>query len=435
VGLEEQVLLPQHRFLLAAAAPDAVSRDERARLATDLASRWEDLLRLALRNRVASPAWALLDSDPFVHRVPDEIAEKWKSANRAVAFLNSVARKRLVELAAVLAAADITPLLYKGLDFAVRYYSNPRFRAFRDLDIIVGTDEVLRADSALRAAGYRLLQDRMPLEYYRRFHLHAEYEHPSWPLPVELHWALDSPYVAARTDLESIRRRAAPASDLGPDVVRPSALDALALMAIHLKKHLALPAELPTREARLAAVIDAGGLIWVLDVVSWMRKEAESHRKERILRRFRELGDHEALPVSLRLACDLEEKALPDWARAAAERIPAGTSLLCRLVYPELSSGRRGAPVGRWLRPLLLTPVSGLVFRPIRILEAIAPRPASGAAGSRAWRPWIAHLARIARLGAANLAAIARWKLRRSRGNPRGHLPDSETVHTTQGPR
>ena len=115
------------------------------------------------------------------------------------------------ELADVLAGADISPLVYKGLDFAVQYYSNPRFRAFRDLDIIVGSDEVTRADSALRAAGYGPLQDRMPLEYFRRFHLHAEYEHPSWSLPVELHWELDSPYVAARTDLESIRRRAAPA--------------------------------------------------------------------------------------------------------------------------------------------------------------------------------------------------------------------------------
>jgi hypothetical protein len=421
VGLEEQLLPPQHRFLVAAAAPDAVSRDERARLATDLAPRWEGLLGLALRNRVASPAWTLLDSDPFVHRVPDEIAEKWRSANRAVALLNSVARKQLVELAGALAGAEITPLLYKGLDFAVRYYANPRFRAFRDLDIIVGTDEVLRADSALRAAGYRLLQDRMPLEYSRRFHLHAEYAHPRWSLPVELHWDLDSPYVAARADLESIRRRAARAPEFGSNVSRPCALDALALMAIHSKKHLALPAELPTREARLAAVIDLGGLIWLLDVVCWLRKEAASHREERILRRFRELGAHEALPVSLRLACDLDERALPDWARAAAERIPARTSLLCRLVYPELSSGRRGIQVSRWLRSLLLTPVSGLVLRPIRILEAIAPRPASGAAGGRAWRPWIAHLARIGRLGAANLAAIARWKLRKSQGNPRAN--------------
>jgi hypothetical protein len=432
--LEAQVLLPQDRFLLAAAAPGAVSRVELARLATDLASCWEDLLRLALRNRVASPAWALLDSDPFVHRVPDEVAEKWKSANRAVAFLNSVARKQLSELAAVLAGADITPLLYKGLDFAVRYYSNPRFRAFRDLDIIVDTDEVLRADSALRAAGYRLLQDRMPLEYYRRFHLHAEYAHPSWPLLVELHWALDSPYAAARADLESIRRKATPAPEFGPDVLRPSPLDALALMAIHLKKHLALPAELPTREARLAAVIDGGGLFWVLDVVCWMRKEAASHREDRIIRRFRELGVHEALPVSLRLACDLDEEALPDWARATAERTPAQTPLLCRLVYPELSSGRQVTAVGRWLGRLLLTPVSGLVFRPIRILEAIAPRPASGGAGSRAWRPWIAHLARLAWLGAANLAAIARWKLRRSWRTPRGYSPDSDSVYTTRGP-
>lgn len=408
------MLLPQHRFLLAAATPGAVSREELARLATDLEFRWEDLLALALCNRIASPAWTLLNDDPFVHCVEDEFAEKWRSAHRAVAFLHSVARKQLVELGAVLAAVDIAALLYKGLDFADRYYTHPRFRGFRDLDIIVGKDEVSRTDSALRAAGYRL-SDRMPLEYSQRFHLHAEYAHPRWPLPVELHWDLDSPYVATRTDLDAVRCRAIPALDLAPDLMRPSALDALALMAIHLKKHLALPAQLPTREARLAAVIDAGGLVWVLDVTSWMREETAAHGEEEILRRFREFGAHEALTVSLRLAHDLDETALPDWARAAATRDSVETSLVCRLVYPELSSGRPGARVGSWLGRLLLTSVPGLVLRPIRILEAIAPPRASGAGGSRAWRSWIAHLARIARLGAANLVALVRWKLRESR--------------------
>ena len=120
--MNEQLLLPHHRFLLAAAAPDAVQREDCVRLAMDLESGWEDLLDLALRNRVASPAWDLLDSEPFAQSVPDETVEKWRSANRAVAFLNSVARKQLSELGAVLAAADIAPLLYKGLDFAARYY-------------------------------------------------------------------------------------------------------------------------------------------------------------------------------------------------------------------------------------------------------------------------------------------------------------------------
>jgi hypothetical protein len=413
--LDEQVLSPQHRFLLAAAAPDTFSRDERSRVAAGLASGWEELLELALRNRVASPAFILLGSDPFGRCVPDEIAEKWRSANRAVAFLNGVARKQLAGLAAVLTGAQIAPLLYKGLDFAVRYYSNPRFRAFRDIDLIVGTEEVLQADSALRVAGYRPLRDRMPLEYYRRFHLHAEYEHPRWPLPVELHWALDSPYAAAPVDLESIRRRAAPAPDLGPGVLRPAALDALALMAIHLKKHLALAAELSTPHARLAAVIGEGGLIWVLDVVAWMRADAASHGEASVLRRIGELGADEALRVSLRLARDLDETALPDWARAAGEHVPERTSLLCRLVYPELSSGRRGSAIGRWLASLLRTPVSGLVFRPIRILESIAPPRTSGASESRAWRLWSTQLARIGRLGTANLAAIARFKLQKLR--------------------
>ena len=52
------------------------------------------------------------------------------------------------------------------------------------------------------------------------------------------------------------------------------------------------------------------------------------------------------------------------------------------------------------------------IFRPVKILEAFAPP--SGAKPD--WRERTSRLLRILRLGAANLWWLARWRVRRLRG-------------------
>lgn len=401
--------------MLAIAIPDALPKEDLAQLADDSRLFWQETHRLALHNRLGSHAWALIDDEPLRRAVDEETRSRWRLAHRAIVRKDAAARAQLAELAPVFGAQQIRPLLYKGLDFQDRYYSKERLRSFSDLDIIVDRNDALRADCILRSAGYLPWSANLPLAYYLRFHLHAAYSHPGWPMPVELHWSLDSPYAETTERVRPILAAATTTPEFGPYVLRPVATDTLALMAIHLEKHVGLSARLPSPEARLKSVILAGGLIWVLDVVAWMRTE-RGQDEQRVVDRFRALGAEGSLAVALRLACDLHPAGLPEWARALAAQARPTPSLVCRVAYPDLSSDRGVSSLGERTRSFLMTPLPGLTFRPIRVLEAITPRALSPGTLRPPWRSRIARFAQLVALALANLLAIARFRLRGRHG-------------------
>ena len=151
-------------------------------------------------------------------------------------------------------------------------------------------------------------------------------------------------------------------------------------------------------------------MIWVLDIIRWMETYAHGFTGERVLARARELGGEHALVVSLRIATDVNPDALPSWAREQAERLPHGRPLMSRVIYPDLSAGRRPSPFSKRLRSFLFADLPGLGFRPIRLLELLLPKfkvplvasPPSSAAGV---------VVRLL-LGLANVLAIVAWKLK-----------------------
>jgi hypothetical protein len=414
-SVKKEILRPEDRLVLAIAVPESLAKNELAELGNNPRLSWEETHRLALHNRLGSPAWTLIDGDPQRKAVDEKMRSRWRLAHRAVVSKDAAAREQLAELAVFFSNREIRPLLYKGLDFQDRYYSKERLRTFSDLDLIVDRDDALRADDTLRSAGYRPWNANLPLAYYLRFHLHAAYSHPKWPMPLELHWSLDSPYAETTERVRPILAAATTGPEFGPHVLRPTATDALALMAIHLEKHIGLCATLPSPEARLKSVILAGGLIWVLDVVGWLRTEC-GQDGERVVDRFRTLDAEGSLAVALRLARDLHPASLPEWARALADRVRPTRSLVSRIAYPDLSADRAVTRFGERTRRFLLTPISGLTFRPIRVLEAIAPRVLSPGAMRPPWRSRIGRTAQLGALALANLFAIARLQLRRRFG-------------------
>ena len=133
-----------------------------------------------------------------------------------------------------------------------------------------------------------------------------------------------------------------------------------------------------------------------------------------MLARIRALVVERALVIALRLACDLDASQ-PAWARSLAARLPDGTPLLTRLVYPDLSAGRRPSAVGLRIRQLLYRPVPGLNLRPSRVAETLLPRFAVRAQGPPRVGTRLGRLIRWLALLGANLVALADWKLRGDR--------------------
>ena len=268
--------------------------------------------------------------------------------------------------------------------------------------------QVVAAAEALEEAAYHLPPGTPPLSYFLRFHLHAIYLHPDGGHPVELHWSLDSPY-QSRGDLVPLLFDAAvPGDALGPALVRPAPIDALALMVLHLEKHVGLCACLADRRRRLEALIDEGGLFWVLDVVRWFRKMSAASSPDALLERIRRLSAERSLVIGLRLAQDVDAECLPPWALELAARLPgARTPLAARVLYPDIREPLRSKVRG-WFGTTL--PV--LTFRPARVVEALLPRSrVSGVETRRAGRPVSALLRRIG-LAGANVAALSYWQLK-----------------------
>ena len=411
--MDRKILTPGDLLLLTAAAPNAFPPHELLPFIQDGAIAWTSAFERAAANRVSSFVAALLHDEPLAQSVEDSIRADWRAHRMLQIFRMEAAHGQLRSIGEALGGAGIPMLLYKGLDFQTRCYSEACPRSFGDLDIIVRRDDVVRAACALEAAGYHPAFGTASLDYYRRFHLHAPYVHSADPRPVELHWALDSPFSDRDDPIPRLFDAAERHTALGPDVLRPAPLDALSLMAIHLDKHLAIGATLPNAEARLKSVIDESGLIWLLDVVRWMQTQSISSDGDAVLARTRELGAERALSIALRFAHDLDAKALPPWTRALADRLPHGRPLVSRLVYPDLSSGHGVNESGRRRRAFLSAMHPRLGFRPVRVLESLLPDFSVPGVPKRPLLARARLAARRVLLIAANLAAI--WRARRQR--------------------
>ncbi len=412
------VLPPHDRLALAAISDDpAVRREARALLDED-GFDWPSAFRVAESNRVALFVARLLEEAPFEGAVPDDVREKWADRKTKLEARGERAIEQVRQVGDLLAAVSVRPLLYKGPDFQVRCYRDSGPRTFGDVDIIVRRDEIDATVRAITAAGYFQPPGAPSLDYYRRFHLHAIYLHPNHPngLPLELHWALDSPYSHLPDIVPLLHQTAETCEEFGPNVLRPSALDALALMVVHLDKHLGLAAALPGREQRLKSVIEAHGLVWVLDVVKWMRHFSDAYAGDVVLPRMQALAAERALVIALRLVHDLDAEVLPDWARELAERLPHGRPMITRIIFPDLSAGDGTTAAGKKRRSFLFGDLPGLGFRPVRLVELFVPSFRVPGVTEPAVRKTLGGTLKRVALGGANLLAIASWKIRGEKG-------------------
>lgn len=401
-------LSPHHRLLLAAVSAATPDLEVLQPLFGSDGFAWDGLVDLAKRNRLTSFVYQLLAESTVTELLDETVLEEWRSLQAVELARVEKKTTQLKEVGEALDRAGVVALVYKGPDFNDRFYSPRRPRAFNDLDIIVRRRQAVAAAEALEAVVYHLPPGTPPLSYFLRFHLHAIYLHPGGGHPVELHWSLDSPY-RSRGDLVPLLFEAAvPGHALGAALVRPAPIDTLALMVLHLEKHVGLCACLPNRQRRLAALIDEGGLFWVLDVVRWFQKMPAASSPEALLERVRRLSAERSLVIGLRLAQDVDATCLPPWATELASRLPPERPpIAARVLYPDIREPLR-SKTRRWLGTTL--PV--VAFRPARVVEVFLPR--HKVPGVEARRAHLAVSALLHRIGlaVANVLALSYWKLK-----------------------
>lgn len=399
------------RWLLAAVSPDAFPLPAELDASVIVG---RELARAASRNRVGPFLWTLCERPEVRARLDDGARAKVRASLADTLLLGLRLQKEIRSVGQILDEAGLRALIYKGADIDQRCYERSCPRLFGDLDLALRHTDVDGAIEALVRAGYRLVpEDGPPLAYFRRHHLHATFAHDERILPVEIHWALRSPYDdddgSLPDPIPGLFERAEPDGTFGPGIVRPSPVDALALLVGHAEKHLSLCAFLPTRAARAKAVIEAGGLVWVLDLVRWLGRErsegAEPLEEAELRRRLEELGGRDSLPVALRLVADLAPDSLPGWAAEEAARLPpARTPRIARFAHPAASAGRG--------RAFLLEPLPRLGFRPLLLLAALLPRAKVPGTSPRPFRRRLGRAVRWWKLALAHAWALLLWRLR-----------------------
>ena len=192
---------PEFRlFCLALRRPQSADDVQEMRRLAAAVEHWDFIVRGARRHRLAPVVLAGLQACHSPH-LPEPVVAELRRLGAAAALrsLRQVAEAgRLYRLCA---AAGIRVLVVKGVALSAQLYGEQGLRSARDIDLLVGPDQVHEAHEALVQAGYRPAAN-LASPRQRAAYLHwikeVEFIHPVTGELVELHHRLaDNPDLLA----------------------------------------------------------------------------------------------------------------------------------------------------------------------------------------------------------------------------------------------
>lgn len=266
------------------------------------------------------PDWAwLLDLAEFHGLIPllaRHLGEPVPRAVRVDLWAREEANRRrnramaaeLLRLLALLEAAGVPAIPFKGPALAVAVYGDLGLRQFDDLDLLLRPGHVEPALAVLEGQGYAL---DLPLPTAARAALlqsmagyHLELSHPGTGQKVELHWKTDAEFPVEALD-DPAWWAGLPTVDLDGSPVRGlAAPDLLLILCLHGSKH------------------HWGSLGWLVDVAELLRQQPALDW-DGIVVRARRLGAWRRFALGLHLAADLLDAPLPAAVADAAAQAPA----------------------------------------------------------------------------------------------------------------
>ncbi len=235
------------------------------------ATRWWVDAVAALCRGVAAPAvpaaWRdEVDAFAARHRLEPLLFAWGVSEAGRDAYLHGLARgeKALHEaLRAVHALEEvgIPALPMRGPFAGHRWHGDVGRRWFTDVDVLVPRAALVRAREVMDRLGYQPRQPAMPDAFYRAVHLHYPLIQPERGLLLDLHWAVDHPFVSHRIAYDDLFARSQVVSNGGVRWRVPAPEHEVLLQVAHLEKECVEPGPAPW--ARVAAV---GQLLGLLDL-------------------------------------------------------------------------------------------------------------------------------------------------------------------------
>lgn len=220
---------------------------------------WDAVLRHASEQHLFPAVNALLRQEPL--DAPPAVRQRVETGATMARLERTHRQEPAIRLAlSTLVAAGCTPVLLKGV--ALGYggaYSNPAYRQFSDVDVLLPNCQLERAQQALLGARFKIVGDPRVVP-----------DHHHWPplaaagdaILVELHHALFDAACPFTFDPHGLLARARPATILGVAVRTLAPEDAL----IHVCTHLAYGhryTRYPLRSlVDVLALVRSGALDW-----------------------------------------------------------------------------------------------------------------------------------------------------------------------------
>jgi hypothetical protein len=171
--------------------------------------------------------------------------EAVRSLRGTEALHAALLRRELGPAAEILArACGVAPIVLKGPVVAERLYGAPGLRAYADLDMLVPRASLRDAVAALRDAGwenaaagrtYAALGEPLPgfaEDYGHEFHVVRRLGPAE--VHLEVHWRISDDPLSETLDHARLFARGVAVPELGAQVVAPTPVDELLVLAVHL---------------------------------------------------------------------------------------------------------------------------------------------------------------------------------------------------------
>lgn len=350
---------------------------------------WDLLLSLAEPHGLAPLLhWHL--SRLFPGRVPAASARRLEDQFRANLQANLKLTAELVRILKLLDAQKITAIPFKGAVLAVALYGNLALREFGDLDLILRSDDILRARDTLLADGYLPEYDLSPVQEKALLASDCQYTFQKFDgqLRVELHWDIVPRYVGLHfardrwfARCENITLAATTIPSLSPE-------DLLLVLCVHGAKH---------GWQRLAWITDVAELLRTYPGLNWqyIAKEADAAEARPLLR------------LGLGLAHRLLERDIPAEWRQEIQQDAVIQSML-----EEVCLGLTRTIQEPWeLHRFLLRTMRPAQRLRYLVRSALTPTPAEwGLVNLPPFLSPLYSILRLARLSAKYVARVARFR-------------------------
>ena len=257
--------------LLFCCSRTSLDTNNRKRLAALLEKEldWDYTIKTARQHKVMPLLyWNLNQTCP--EAVPPATLSRLRAMFETNASANLALTSELFNLLKLFEERGIPVIPYKGPVLAASVYGNLTLRQFGDLDILVRPQDVIGAEDALIAQGYRSTAD-LGWEH--------EFRSPDGRVAVDLHQILTSWDFWVAFDMKGLWQRLQPIPMFGQNILSFSPEDLLLILCVYIAR------DCWDGQIRLLEIADLAELLRTHPEIDWERtvKEAEKTGTRRIL--------------------------------------------------------------------------------------------------------------------------------------------------------